>query len=77
MGSTVYPEIGLTGTPVIDPSSNTMYFVVLTKESGNYVQRLHALDLVTGQEKFGGRVQIQATVQGTGAGNDGHGNVPF
>jgi len=41
------------------------------------VQRLHALDLVSGQEKFGGPVQIQTTVQGTGAGNDGHGNVPF
>lgn len=71
------PEIGITGTPVIDPNSNTLYVVVKTKESGNFFQRLHALDITTGAEKFGGPVVIQATVRGTGAGGDGQGNVPF
>ena len=66
------PEVGITGTPVIDPSSSTLYVVAATKEvSGKtttYVQRLHALDITTGTEKFGGPVVIQASVAGTGSG---------
>jgi chitodextrinase len=67
----ITPEIGITGTPVIDPSTNTMYVVVKTKENTNYRQRLHALDIATGAEKFGGPVLIQATVPGTGTGSVG------
>ena len=65
-------EIGITGTPVIDQATGTLYVVAKTKEvSGgntNYVQRLHALDIATGAEKFGGPVVIQASVPGTGTG---------
>ena len=68
-------EIGITGTPVIDPATGTIYLVAATKEvSGgttSYVQRLHALDLTTGAEKFGGPVVIQASVPGTGNGSSG------
>ena len=68
-------EIGITGTPVIDPSTGTIYVVAKTKEvSGgttNYVQRLHALDLATGAEKPGSPVVIQASVPGTGPGRPG------
>jgi len=73
----IVPEIGITGTPVIDPQSRTLYVVAKTKENGSYLQRLHALDITTGAEKFGGPVVIQASVPGTGDGNDGLGNVPF
>ena len=77
VGSTIFPEIGITGTPVIDLATDTMYLVALTKENGSYVQRLHALDITTGQEKLGGPVAIQATVPGIGSGTDGNGNVAF
>ena len=76
----ISPEIGITGTPVIDPNTNTLYVVVKTKEvSGgntNYFHRLHALDLTTGAEKFGGPVNITATAPGNGAGSSG-GQIPF
>jgi hypothetical protein len=64
----VYPIVGITGTPVIDPSSKTLYVIARTKEvQGNnvtYVQRLHALDIATHAEKFGGPVEIAASVNG-------------
>jgi len=61
-----YPENGILSTPEIDSSSGTLYCIAATKENGVHVYRLHALDITTGAEKFGGPVQIQATVPGTG-----------
>jgi uncharacterized protein YjdB len=61
----VSPEIGATATPVIDRSMGTsgaMYVVAMSKDTSSaYHQRLHALDLATGAELFGGPREIQAT----------------
>jgi hypothetical protein len=70
------PEIGITGTPVIDPIGKTIYFVAKTKENGVFFQRLHALDVTTGAERPNSPVVIQATVAGTGDGSD-DGKVSF
>ena len=76
----ITPEIGITGTPVIDPQSRTLYVVAKTKEvtSGrvSYVQRLHALDLANGAEKLPGPVVIQARVPGIGTGTSA-GQIEF
>jgi uncharacterized protein (TIGR03437 family) len=68
--ASISPEIGITGTPVIDPVSGTLYVVAMTEPSpDNYSHQLHALDVTTGAEKPGSPVEIQASVPGQGDGN--------
>lgn len=68
------PEIGVTGTPVIDTTTNTMYLVAAVKQydmvSGTttFHQQMHALDLTTGLDKVPPH-EITATYPGTGAGS--------
>ena len=58
----VTPVIGIIATPVIDSVGGTIYVVTNTKDtSGKYHFQLHALDLTTGAEKFGGPVEITAS----------------
>ncbi len=52
--------IGITGTPVIDPVSMTLYAIAATKESGIFVHRFHAIDITTGLEKTGSGLAITA-----------------
>ncbi|GHO87884.1 hypothetical protein [Dictyobacter formicarum] len=61
----INPEYGITGTPVIDPSTNTLYVVANTLENGVNTYRLHAIDLTTGNDKPGSPTLIQASVQGS------------
>jgi outer membrane protein assembly factor BamB len=65
------PEIGITSTPVIDRSrgpNGALYAVAMTTDAGGNVHhRLHAIDLSTGAELFGGPTEISATYPGNGA----------
>jgi hypothetical protein len=67
----VYPIYGINSTPVIDPTTNTMYLVTRTDNNGTYYQTLHAIDITTGAEKFGGPINISGQVAGSGAGSQG------
>jgi len=72
----IRPEIGITSTPVIDARTGTLYVLtrakVTTSQSAvRYVQQLHALAIADGSEKFGGPLEIRASVRGTGAGSSG------
>ena len=70
----ITPEVGITGTPVIDTASNTLFVVsksvIANPTPPTFFQRLHALDFVTGNEKLGAPVTITnaITVPGTGDG---------
>jgi hypothetical protein len=69
-------EVGITGTPVIDPVSQTLYVDAFTSENGTYVHRIHALNLADGSEKPFSPVVVSASVPGNGAGSSG-GVLPF
>ena len=73
----VTPEIGITSTPVIDRTRNAIYIIAVSKTStGTYVHRIHALNLTTGNELFGGPIVITATYPGSGS-NSSNGTVTF
>jgi hypothetical protein len=74
-GGDLSPEVGVTGTPVIDTSRSVLYVVSksMSADATQFYQRLHAIDLATGNEK-GTPLPIAATYPGTG---DGGSTVAF
>ncbi|HEV3261339.1 MAG TPA: PQQ-binding-like beta-propeller repeat protein [Gemmataceae bacterium] len=87
----IAPVMGITGTPVIDTSTNSIYFDTYTKEvvggKNHYVYRLHAVSLSDGSEQFGGPLTIADTivnaphnftyVSGPSVNTNGGGHVQF
>ena len=71
----ISPEIGITATPVIDRTkgpNGAIYVVAMSKDAvGNYHQRLHALDVATGAELFGGPTEISGSFPGSGDNSNG------
>ena len=59
-------QLGILSTPVVDPSTNTLYAISTYPSGRTYAFKLHAMDLATGREKFGGPVVIHASVSGSG-----------
>lgn len=77
----ITPEIGITGTPVINPATGVLYVVsktrTLSPSGATYTQELHALDITTGNEEPFSPTVIQAMSVGTGAGTTGQNQVPL
>ena len=73
------PVVGITSTPVIDPSARVLYTVAKSKEvsssATNYFHRLHGVNILTGKEVFP-QVAITASVPGT-CGNPPNGTIVF
>ena len=66
----IYPDIGITATPVIDIDSNTIFVVAKTKQGSSsnpeYYYRLHAMSMQTGAD-VQQPVEIRGSVEGTAA----------
>lgn len=80
-GYSIYPDIGITSTPTIDPATSTLYVLTRSKTTTTptvqYIQRIHALNLADGTEKMNGPTVIKATVPGTAGGSSTISFDPF
>ena len=77
----IAPRIGITGTPVIDMKTKTLYLVAKTKRKRGVSVTFHhylcALDIRTGKHRPHSPKEIKAKAPGTAQENDGHGHVIF
>lgn len=71
----IQPFQGVTSTPAIDATTDTIYVVSAQTLSGNSTFRLSALDITTGAQKFGGPVTITASVPGTNSDATANGGI--
>lgn len=74
--TTIGGEIGITGTPVIDPTTSAMYFVTTLQVNGVTQQSLRVIDVRSGKDVGPGSVQVSASVPGTGVGSS-NGQIAF
>ncbi|HEY3862264.1 MAG TPA: LamG-like jellyroll fold domain-containing protein [Verrucomicrobiae bacterium] len=67
----ILPDVGITGTPVIDPVSGTLFVDAFASDGASYKHRLHALDVTTGRERSNSPVVVTGSVPGTGVDSSG------
>jgi hypothetical protein len=67
----ITPEVGITGTPVIDVGRGTLFVDAFTREAAGYIHRLHALNITNGSERPNSPVVVAATIPGTAVDNAG------
>ena len=72
----ISPEVGITGTPVIDLRTKTLYVDAFTHEGSTYFHQLHAIDIATGKERPSSPVTVNATISAAGAGSS-NGELAF
>jgi hypothetical protein len=80
----IVPEIGITGTPVIDRDAGLLYVVSQSKSPNanndagtGYFQRLHALRLSDGSEAQAGPIDVSASAPGKAIDADSSGTIHF
>jgi hypothetical protein len=71
----INPQVGITGTPVIDLSTGTMYIDAFTHDSSDpnvnlYSHHIHALDITTGLDKVT-PMMVSASMNGNGVEGNG------
>jgi hypothetical protein len=64
----ILPEVGITGTPVIDLASGTLYVDAFTHEGPAYFHKIHALNITNGNERAFSPVLVSASFPGVGVG---------
>ena len=62
-------NIGIVGTPTIDAARGTIYVVARSTSGSSFVQYLHAVNIVDGNEIAGSPTKITATSSGNGDGS--------
>ncbi len=67
----IKPEVGITGTPVIDLGSQTLYVDAFTWDGTHFFHNVHALNLADGSERAGSPALVAASVPGVGNGSSG------
>jgi hypothetical protein len=65
----IKPEVGITGTPVIDPGTGTLYVDVFTTDGTDFSHHIHALNIADGSERPFSPVLVSASVPGHGVGS--------
>ncbi len=72
----ITPQVGITGTPVIDLATMTLYVDTFEHTASNYIHRMHALNIETGKERSYSPVIVSAAIRGAGVGGS-NGMVRF